>query len=237
MTSLFAFLMLDFYHNHSVSAMSLEATHLRFSLAIKDDLGGVDMEKYVAGTIYPDSRYMSGIERTLTHSLDYFQGRKNLTDFEKGWLSHIIGDKVFKGVMEEKFPDLVLSEDFEQRWAIITAIKIVQDIRDFASFDIQLIIDLLDYYEIHFHEDERLVIRYNNIIRDMYKGKEKLTVEDCLGMWKKLGMNEKETIFLKKRLVELYDDERLIESINENFQDGLDFYEDKYRGLAGQYKK
>ncbi|MFA7170451.1 MAG: hypothetical protein WC180_00505 [Candidatus Paceibacterota bacterium] len=215
--------------------MSLEATHLRFSFAIKNDLGVFDLEKYVAGVIYPDSRYLSGIDRHLTHSLDYFVGRKNLTDFEKGWLTHIIGDKIFGEVIEDKFADWVLFEEVGSRWPIVTAIKIIQDLEDFRSFNIQGVLDYLDYYEIHFHEDERKVIGYSEVIKNMYKSKDKITVEDGLLMSERLGMNRKEIALLRKKVVELYEDEKLIEIINDNFADGMDLYQEKYKQLIKNY--
>ncbi|MFA6897651.1 MAG: hypothetical protein WCQ96_05210 [Patescibacteria group bacterium] len=217
--------------------MSLEATHLRFSLAIKKDLGVIDLEKFTAGVIYPDSRYVTGIQRSLTHDLDYFVDRKNLSDFQKGWLSHIIGDKIFEEVMEDKFGDMILFDEVGERWPVITAIKIIQDLEDFISFDIQSIIDYLDYYEIHFREDERKVIAYSDIIKNLYKGKTKLTVEDCLLMWEKLGMNRERLILVRKKIVEFYEDEKLIKNINENFADGMDLYEDKYKKLIENYAR
>ena len=217
--------------------MSLEATHLRFSLEIKNDLDVIDLEKFVAGVIYPDSRYITGIRRSLTHSLDYFVGRKNLSDFQKGWLSHIIGDKIFKEVMEDKFGDMILFDDVGERWPVITAIKIIQDIEDFLFFDIQSIIDYLDYYEIHFSEDERKVIAYSDIIKNLYKGREKVTVEECLSMWEKLGMNREEIALLRKKIIELYEDEKMIVEIKENFADGMDLYREKYREYIKSYKE
>ena len=217
--------------------MSLEATHLRFSLEIKNDLDVIDLEKFVAGVIYPDSRYITGIRRSLTHSLDYFVGRKNLSDFQKGWLSHIIGDKIFKEVMEDKFGDMILFDDVGERWPVITAIKIIQDIEDFLFFDIQSIIDYLDYYEIHFSEDERKVIAYSDIIKNLYKGREKVTVVECLSMWEKLGMNREEIALLRKKIIELYEDEKMIVEIKENFADGMDLYREKYREYIKSYKE
>lgn len=215
--------------------MSLEATHLRFSLKIKDDLEVIDLGKFVAGVIYPDSRYVTGIQRSFTHSLDYFLGRKNLSDFQKGWLSHIIGDKIFKEVMEDKFGDMILFDEVGERWPVITAIKIIQDLEDFCSFDIQSVIDYLDYYEIHFREDERKVIAYSDIIKNMYKGRMKLTVEDYLLMWEKLGMSREEIALLRKKIIELYEDEKKIEDIKENFADGMDLYQEKYNQLIKIY--
>jgi hypothetical protein len=215
--------------------MSLEATHLRFSLKIKEDLGVFDLEKYISGVVYPDTRYLSGIERRLTHNLGHFEGRKNLTDFEKGWLSHIIGDKIFKEVTEERFGDWVLFEEFEARHPIITAIKIIQDIEDFQRFDIQSVLPYLDYYELHFHEDERKVVEYNRIIQELYQGKEKIAVEDCLSMWEKLGMTQGTIARVQKKIIELYKEEGVVEKINGNFGEGMGIYHKKYKGLMEDY--
>lgn len=209
--------------------MSQIATHLRFALALREDLGVLDLEKFVAGAVYPDTRYLSGVERRLTHNLDAFTNRKQLTDFEKGWLAHLACDRIFREVTEDKFADLILCEDPAERWPILNAIKIVQDIEDFRSFDIQSLLGYLDYYEIHFHEDERQVIGYHRIIRDLYQGKTKLTVEDCLRMWQELGMSRAHLALVKKRIIGLYEDEKLIGNINGNFADGMELYATRYR--------
>jgi len=217
--------------------MSLEATHLRFSLAIKDDLNVLDLEKYISGAVYPDTRYLTGIERNATHNLNYFIGRKNLSDFERGWLSHIVGDKVFYEVIEDKFGDFILFEDYQDRWAVLSAIKIIQDIKDFSSFDIRDLLRYLDYYEIHFHEDERKVVEYNHIIKSLYENKEKLIVENCLGMWKKLGNSDEKNARIRKKIIELYEEEDLVEKIDRNFEDGMGLYEERYKKLMEKYAK
>lgn len=217
--------------------MSLEATHLRFALEIKEDLGVLGLERYCAGVVYPDSRYVTGISRHLTHDLAYFEDRPNLTDFEKGWMAHIIGDRIFKEVTEDKFSDLVLFDEPYHRWPVITAIKIIQDLKDFDSFDIQGVLGFLDYYELHFREDERKVVEYSRIIQDLYRGKDKLTVEDCLSMWEKLGMNRQEIAMLRKKVIELYEDKKLIADIQDNFSDGMDLYEEKYKHSTQEYRQ
>jgi len=209
--------------------MSLQATHLRFSLSIKDDLGVSDMEKYVAGSIYPDTRYLSGVSRKLTHNLDYFAGKKDLGDFEKGWLSHIVADLAFYEIVEEKFGDLILYEDYEQQVLVMAAIKIVQDMEDFSSFDIQPVIDHLDYFETRFHEDERKVSEYNGIIKHLYKGKAKIAAEDYLEMRRRMGRTAENNAQVKKKLIELHRDDTLIENIKSNFEDMMDLYRDEYR--------
>lgn len=210
--------------------MPLQATHIRFSLAIKDDLRVSDTEKYVAGAIYPDTRYLSGVNRKLSHDPGYFAGRKDPSDFEKGWLSHIIADAAFYELVEAKFGDLILYEDYERQALVLSAIKIIQDMADFRAFDIRPFVGYLDYYELHFHEDERKVIEYAGIIKKMYAGKTKIEVGDYLLMRAALGRTEANNARLREKIIELYREEEIIENIDGNFEDMMDIYRDKYRG-------
>ena len=38
--------------------MALEATHIRFAYDLKEKYKITDLEKYISGLIYPDSRYI-----------------------------------------------------------------------------------------------------------------------------------------------------------------------------------
>jgi hypothetical protein len=209
--------------------MSLEATHLRFSLALCADLGAGDMEKYYAGTLYPDTRYTTGLNRRLTHNFSDFLASEPPDDFRKGWLSHLLADRIFKEMLEDKFPDLVLTEDSAQRWAAINGIKIIQDQQDAGAFDLQELLPHLDYYELHFREDERQVIRFHELVRSIYGGKSRITVEDYIPFWKELGVTPAQLALLRKKLIELYADAELIVRIKDNFADGMDLYRQRYR--------
>ena len=50
--------------------MGLEATHIRFALDLKEDLDAKDLNKYLSGAIYPDSRHVTKLERKVTHNFD-----------------------------------------------------------------------------------------------------------------------------------------------------------------------
>lgn len=70
--------------------MSLEATHIRFALDLKDEYKIKDIKKYISGTVYPDSRYITGIDRNLTHYNDILKPEFAKDDFKKGWQVHQI---------------------------------------------------------------------------------------------------------------------------------------------------
>jgi hypothetical protein len=50
--------------------MALEATHIRFALDLKDTYGVNDVHAFVSGAVYPDSRYVMGIDRIATHPVN-----------------------------------------------------------------------------------------------------------------------------------------------------------------------
>jgi hypothetical protein len=196
----------------------------------------LDLGKYVSGALYPDTRYLSGLKRALTHDRVAFMGRTALTDFEKGWLSHILGDEIFQLVLEERFGDLILFEEPGERWPVVMALRILQDLEDFLSFDIQSVLPSLDYYELHFREDERRVVEYYRLVRQLYEAKPKLTVEDALSFQEKLGVPRGQLERLKKKIIELYQEEGVVEKIKGNFEEGMELYEEKYQKLLGMEK-
>ena len=51
--------------------MALEATHIRFAFDLKDVYDVSDIDAFVSGSIYPDSRYVTGIDRLATHPEGY----------------------------------------------------------------------------------------------------------------------------------------------------------------------
>ena len=50
--------------------MAFTATHIKFALDFKDKYDIKDLSHYLSGAIYPDSRYVTGIDRNLTHNSD-----------------------------------------------------------------------------------------------------------------------------------------------------------------------
>jgi hypothetical protein len=119
--------------------MSLGATHIRFALDVKEEYKIKDLEKYISGVIYPDSRYITGIDRNLTHAHDLFVAD---SDFKRGWQVHLICDEVQEAKRKELLPDLYKDKNIDP-WITNTAIKIIQDIDDFEAFNIQ---DYLDFF-------------------------------------------------------------------------------------------
>ena len=52
--------------------MPFQATHLHYALLKMPELDIKDINKYLSGAVYPDSRYTTKIERDLTHAPSLF---------------------------------------------------------------------------------------------------------------------------------------------------------------------
>ncbi len=84
--------------------MSLIATHIRFAINLKDIYHVQDIEKYIAGTVYPNSRYVTKIDRKLTHNNNILRPTFTKDDFKKGWQVHQICDIVQNKIKTKILP-------------------------------------------------------------------------------------------------------------------------------------
>ncbi|MCK5416031.1 hypothetical protein KAI92_01230 [Candidatus Parcubacteria bacterium] len=209
--------------------MSLEATHIRFALDLKNKYQVQDIEKYISGTIYPDSHYVTKIDRELTHNDDILNPAFAKDDFKKGWQVHQICD-----IMQNRMKKRVLPKFFskkhngydEQRWIISTSMKIIQDMNDMQQFPIQKYLKYLAFSYNPNGENINEIKKYNQIMVDLYKDKKKITVEDNFNMWLALGINEKLGIKIKTKTEELLKDEVLVKKIEHTYIDMLNNYKD-----------
>lgn len=198
--------------------MALKCTHIRFALDLKDKYHVVDLTKYISGTIYPDSRYITGIDRNLTHPNDLIGDfLQSADDFKKGWAIHLICDRVQGQLHREKFHklfDQVPVGQGSEAWVRHTALKILQDIDDFAKFNIEQYLPGLAYIENPNGEETSKLKRYNHIFQKMYGGKTAITIDDCCEMWLAFGIG--------KELVEKIQETVRIYSIDKKITHGIE---------------
>jgi hypothetical protein len=172
--------------------MSLYATHLRFALDLAEQYEAQDLNKYLAGVVYPDSRYVTNIDRNLTHPevLD-LESFAHGDDFRKGWHAHLICDKKFHEMVDEKYPSLhqYVWTYGNPGWIGLTALKVLQDIQDVQKFDIQKHLSCFDYIETPHGEDTELLAEHHKIWKEMYE-KHNLSIDHVTGSLVKLGMSE-----------------------------------------------
>ncbi|PJA47154.1 hypothetical protein CO172_02970 [Candidatus Uhrbacteria bacterium CG_4_9_14_3_um_filter_36_7] len=107
--------------------MAMEATHVLFAKNLKPRLNVQNEPAFFAGSIYPDSRYLTGLPRQKTHGLKRLQNpfSLDLSDFEKGWATHILYDQISGTYLRE-----IISgnpDTSNQALITMTAMKLLED--------------------------------------------------------------------------------------------------------------
>lgn len=209
--------------------MALEATHIRFALDLKDEYKVKNLEKYILGTVYPDSRYITGIDRDLTHHEDILLPEFAKDDFKKGWQVHQICDLVQNKKREELLPELTIRHNDawnEKEWIIASAIKIIQDMKDMRHFNIQYYLKYFEYAYNPNGEDINDIKKYNRIVINLYKDKKVTTVEDNYKMWLALGINKEQGDKIRSKTIEFLQDESLVKRIGSIYNGMVSSYKD-----------
>ena len=170
--------------------MALAATHIKFALDLKSTYNPQNEAAYISGSIYPDSRYLTKIDRHLTHNLETLNPT---TDFEKGWQNHLVCDKIQGLMMNKHLPDEFNSDKNKMKqgndfWVRRTALKIIQDIEIINSFDIKKLLPLLDYIETPNNESITKMKRYNQLMQKFYVKKQ--SIDGYCNMWSNWGIEE-----------------------------------------------
>lgn len=180
--------------------MALQATHIRFALDLKDLYQVTATEKYLAGAIYPDSRYITGIDRRITHPSNGIDEDLILSDdFRKGWFTHLLCDKIHADVLMREFSELFVdATDENERWIRQTALKILTDMSDATKFDIHLYVPLLEYVENPCNEKIEKISEFNRLFQALYSHAAQLSIESYYEMLESLNIEKTLAIKVKE---------------------------------------
>lgn len=198
----------------------MELTHVRFARDLKDRLGVEDESAYYAGTIYPDSRYMTKIDRGLTHAgsspRDPFLD--GLTDFEKGWATHLLYDRLAHPQYVQLSP--WLNEKTEQGnhvWQFISAAKVVEDMQSYQAMegDVAMILDI-DFKQRPNDEDPAIMRAYAQIQKTLYQ--QQPTIDHYRNFWVTLSSNTVVIDGVMKHVEEIQADERMCDKVSLIYQ-------------------
>lgn len=166
--------------------MALFATHIRFARDLQASLSITDLNSYYSGVLYPDSRYLTGIKRDETHGdtvpKDPFS--EGLSDFERGWATHLIYDETAgpQLLSHIPWPGEPIGQ-FNRVWQYITAEKIIEDMVSFELLDGELSGILAP--QAQRGEKQEVVDRYFRIIKSLYETPP--TLETYERLWKEFG--------------------------------------------------
>ncbi|PIT87321.1 MAG: hypothetical protein COU31_03510 [Candidatus Magasanikbacteria bacterium CG10_big_fil_rev_8_21_14_0_10_40_10] len=197
--------------------MALEATHIKFALDLREKYSIKKLDVYLSGAIYPDSRYLTKIDRKLCHRDEVLAPEFADNDFKKGWAIHFLGDKTQNRALDIILPDLLGDDKIKvwgtPWWINKTAVKNIADIEIFKNFDIQPYLPLLDYVENPHNEDIDKIKKYNQIVQKLYQGKNQITLQDIGEFWIDLGLSEEMTKKVLDRTKEYLSDSDVVEKI------------------------
>jgi len=106
--------------------MALPATHIRFALDLVHRFPIDNTAQYISGTLYPDSRWLTGVDRLKSHTDRYLEADFPDSEYTYGIHIHCVCDMVQAQVFEESLPGLQGLED-QARWLYLSAAKMIQD--------------------------------------------------------------------------------------------------------------
>src|SRR3989338_4047671 len=169
--------------------MAMELTHIRFAHDLKQVLHVQNESSYYAGAVYPDSRYMTKIDRSLTHGAkspnDPFT--PGLSDFEKGWATHLSYDRKAHPQYVTLSPwSMEEAQQGNPVWQFMSAVKIVEDLQSYEAMngEVQMILSLS--FPVHpNNESPQIMQNYSDIQKTLYQVKP--TLKDYRIFWNNLS--------------------------------------------------
>lgn len=201
--------------------MAFEATHIRFALDLAERLKIEDIPAYLSGSIYPDSRYATGISRNITHGDKAPQDPfvKGLDDFHKGWATHLLYDELGLPKYKALSPTPKNKvEGFDDLWVFITAEKLIEDSTCFKALGKQgnLIQDIRPPDNIN-HEDMAALSKYYKDIQRIYS--KTPTLSDYYNLLTKWDIPDKAANAVYDLTETFQKDPSMIERINDIYQE------------------
>lgn len=196
--------------------MALPATHIRFADAVADRFRISDRTAYFSGTLYPDSRWVTGLEREKTHSQSFLDPGFVRDDFTLGWRIHLVCDQVQQAVHEPLMGDLA-SLGADDRWVRLSAAKVVQDMRDAAWGGLAARIPLLTHAAAPNGEDSGGVAAYLGFVRHAYRKGTTPAWSDYAQLWTAVGLDRAWIDRIARAVAHIRDDGQRTARIEETF--------------------
>jgi len=198
--------------------MPLPATHIKFALDVKDKFDIKNLSEYLSGTVYPDSRFITKINRSCTHVSGLSLDDPSFSDFKKGWAVHCLCDKVQHQISDKYISDILEPlEKTDKRggewWVKHTALKIILDISVFKIYNIQKYLPMIEYVENANDENLEDIKNYIKIVQKTYQDKQEINLDDMKELWLSLGAEEELIEKVIKKTEEYLKDEKLVKRV------------------------
>jgi len=197
-------------------SMALPATHIRFALDLIDYLPLASRQAYLAGTMYPDSRWLTGLGREATHADRHLERRFATSDFRWGWHVHCRCDQIQATRMQESFPELARFDE-GRRWVYGSALKMLQDNADLPAVDMARAMTGLTAVETPHNEDPERINVYYEGVRDIYAGKRQMGSEDYRRLWQMVGLSSERLDAIMDDMARIVEDRERLERLHDLF--------------------
>lgn len=200
--------------------MALIASHIRFALDVAQCFPIRDFSKYLTGTIYPDSRWKSCIDRSKTHHPQFLDPDFASNCFNRGWHIHCVYDE-----LQSQFYHSIFTQSRQlneaQRWILFTAARMVQDQNDINNISLPGGLDLKQHIQTPNGEDKKKVEAFYDLVRKIYINGNQPTEVEYREMWISIGLDEPTTDQLMNKMREILQDDSLVSSIEMSYLKAL----------------
>jgi hypothetical protein len=196
--------------------MALPATHIRFAAAIAEYLAVSDRQAYFSGTLYPDSRWVTGIDRRQTHAQRFLDPDYPTDDFTLGWHIHCVCDHIQADIHRSLSPGLS-ALTAESRWIRQSAGKVVQDMNDAVHADLGDHLPLLTRFPTPNGEAVSDIEAYFGFIRQAYHRWNTPLWKDYARLWTHVGLDRTRILQIEEEVNRIMADSTLVRRLHVAF--------------------
>ena len=154
--------------------MAFPATHVRFAADLAPHLSIEDYQAYYTGSLYPDSRYFTQVTRDATHGPECPRDpfRIGLSDFERGWATHLLYDETVgveqQLIIPDSHPRTRVDSGMDDWWVYLTAVKAMEDLQSCSQEMILRTIQSAQSEQNPCGEDVKLLRDYYELMGKLY---------------------------------------------------------------------
>jgi hypothetical protein len=197
--------------------MAMPATHIRFAAALSEHLSVTDMAAYLSGTLYPDSRWMTGLDREHTHDRQFLEPDFATDDFRLGWHIHCVCDHIQGDIHNDLLGNLSQLPP-DERWIRLSAAKAVQDANDAARGEMSNHLSLLTDNRTPNGESVEGVNAYLEMVGRVYSRNVPPVWSDYAALWAGVGLDRQRISRIDKQVGRIMGDEALVNNLYDAYQ-------------------
>lgn len=207
--------------------MALITSHIRFALDVAHFYPIQNLTEYISGTVYPDTRWMTGINRDLTHHERFMEPTFPDSDFTLGWHVHCVYDELQKMEHEGYFKNLDQLEKMD-RWIQLSVAKVIQDMNDLQQFELVKMLEHLNLVKNPNGENIEKAKAFYRIIQNTYQHGKVPSPEQYYTLWTSVGLDAETTFRIIDLLKDNLTDQLLVKKIEDSHEKIVDVFKQQY---------